>query len=74
MGSIKLHMEPITGTIKNVTQSISQINANFVQSILILVTICCNSTKAYEMLVETIWATKELMELTNATDGKEKHA
>ena len=46
MGSIKLHMEPITRTIKNVTQTISQINANFVQSILTLVTICCNSTKA----------------------------
>ena len=35
-----------TRTIKNVTQTISQINANFVQSILTLVTICCNSTKA----------------------------
>ena len=46
MGSIKLHMEPITRTIRNVTQTISQINANFVQSILTLVTICCNSTKA----------------------------
>ena len=46
MGSIKLHMEPITSIIENVTQTISQINANFVQSILTLVTICCNSTKA----------------------------
>ena len=47
MGYIKLHMEPIKRTIiKNVTQTILQINANFVQSILTLVTICCNSTKA----------------------------
>ena len=46
MGSIKLHVEPITCTITNVTQTISQINANFVQSILTLVTMCCNSTKA----------------------------
>ena len=46
MGSIKLHMEPITRTINNVTQTISKIIANFVQSILTLVTICCNSTKA----------------------------
>ena len=46
MGSIKLHTEPITHTIKIFTQTILQINANFVQSILTLVTICCNSTKA----------------------------
>ena len=46
MGSIKLNMEPIMNTMSNVTQKISQINATFIQSILTLVTICCNSTKA----------------------------
>ena len=46
MGSIKLHMEPIINTISNVTQSISQINASFIQNLLTFITICCNSTTA----------------------------